>query len=300
MTENPEGTLSLDQAVEKMMGATPEADDEAAETVEVEEPEAGEPETEAVEAEAETEDEGEPEAEPEYEVETKGGKRKVKLSELLESPMFKADYTQKTMAVAEERKAVEAEKAEVFHLKEQLAEALQQWAVPVEQEPNWAELAQRMDPREYNAARAKWDERKGIAEKARNAFQTMQAAQREKLIAEEQSKLLDAVPEWRDPEVFKTAAQEMVEIGKSYGFDPRELADATDHRVFLVLRDAAAYRKLKTAKPEVTKKVAHAAVTMKPGAKPTKAEATSETRQKQLAQFKKTGSIEDAIALLMR
>ncbi len=296
MTENPDGTLSLDQAVEKMMEATPEADDETVEAVEAEEPEQGESEADAGEAEVEAEHQ----VEPEYEVETKGGKRKVKLSELLESPMFKADYTQKTMAVAEERKAVEAEKSEVSHLKEQLSEALQQWAVPVEQEPNWTELAQKLDPRQYNAARAQWDERKAIAERARNAFQTMQKAQREKLIAEEQSRLLDAVPEWRDPAAFESAAKEMVEIGKSYGFDPTELAGATDHRVFLVLRDAAAYRKLKAAKPEVTKKVAQAAVTLTPGSKPTRSEASSDARQKQLAQFKKTGSIEDAVALLMR
>lgn len=300
MTENPDGTLSLDQAVEKMMGLAPEADDETVETAEVEAPEQGEAEADAVEALAETDDEGDPEAEPEYEVETTGGKRKVKLSELLESPMFKADYTKKTMAVAEERKAVEVERAEVSSLKEQLSEALQQWAVPVEQEPNWTELAQKLDPRQYNAARAQWDERKAIAERARNAFQAMQKAQRDNLIAEEQSRLLDAVPEWRDPEAFDAAAKEMVEIGKAYGFDPQELAVATDHRVFLVLRDAAAYRKLKAAKPEVTKKVTPAAVTLKPGAKPTRSEVSSDARQKQLAQFKKTGSIEDAVALLMR
>lgn len=300
MTENPDGTLSLDQAVEKMMGPAPEADDETVDTAEAEEPEQGASEAEALEAEAETDDEGEPETEPEYEVETAGGKRTVKLSELLESPMFKADYTRKTMALAEDRKVVDAERAEISSLKGQLAEALQQWAVPVEQEPNWTELAQKLDPRQYNAARAQWDERKAIAERARNAFQTMQKAQRDKLIAEEQSRLLDAVPEWRDPVAFEAAAKEMVDIGRSYGFEPAELAGATDHRVFLVLRDAAAYRKLKTAKPEVTKKVAQTAVTLKPGAKPNRSDASTEARQKQLAQFKKTGSIEDAVALLMR
>lgn len=300
MTENPEGTLSLDQAVEKMMGVTPEADDETAEIVEAEEPEAGEPEAEAEDAEVEASDDGEPETEPEYEVETKDGKRKVKLSELLESPMFKADYTRKTMALAEERKQVDQAKAEVSSLKEQLAEALQQWAVPVQQEPDWSEMAKQMDPRQFNEARANWDKRKAIAAQARDAYVKMQEVQRQQLIEAEQSKLLDAVPEWRDPAAFEAAARELVEVGKAYGLDPKELAEATDHRVFLVLRDAAAYRKLKSAKPEVTKKVAQAAVTLKPGAKPTRAEASTDARQKQLAKFKKTGSIEDAVELLFR
>lgn len=299
MTENPEGTLSLDQAVEKMMGVTPEADDETVDIVEAEEPDQGEPEAEAEEAEVETEDEGSDE-EPEYEVETKDGKRKVKLSELLESPMFKADYTRKTMALAEDRKRVEQEVAEVSSLKEQLAEALQQWAVPVEQEPNWSELARKMPPQEYNEARANWDKRKFIAAQAREAFVEMQKAQRKALIEAEQSKLLDAVPEWRDPAAFDAAAREMVEIGSTYGFAPDELAGATDHRVFLVLRDAAAYRKLKSAKPEVNKKVTQAAVSLKPGAKPTRAEADTDARQKQLAKFRKTGSIQDAVDLLFR
>lgn len=214
--------------------------------------------------------------------------------------MLKADYTRKTMALAEDRKAIEAAQSEVSQLKAQLAEALQVWAVPTEQEPDWVELAQKVDPQKFNAMRAHWDTRQKQAAQAREAFRNLQERQRREMIAQEQSRLLDAVPEWQDPAKFKEAAKEIVDFGNSYGFKPEELADVVDHRMLLVLRDAVAYRKLQTAKPEVTKKVAQAAVTMKPGAKPTKSAAEAEARHKQQAQLKRTGKVEDAIALLFR
>lgn len=300
MTGNPDGTLSLDQAVEKMMGATPEPADETVETVEPEGTDAGEPEVETAEAEVETEEQGEPEAEPEFEVDTVDGKRKLTLSQLKEGAMLKADYTRKTMALAEDRKTIEAEKSEVSQLKAQLAEALQVWAIPAEQEPDWVELAQKLDPQKFNAARAQWDNRKRQAETAREAFRALQERQRQESAQLEQSRLLDAVPEWRDPVVFKAAAQEIVDTGNTYGFKPEEIAAVVDHRMLLVLRDAAAYRKIKDAKPEVAKKVAQTAVTMKPGAKPTKTAAEAEARQKAHARLKQTGKIEDALALLFR
>lgn len=300
MTENPEGTISFDQAVEKMMGEAPEADDETAEPEEIEGTETGEPETSEAEAEVETEEPDEPEAEPVFEVETVDGKKKLTLSQLKEGAMLKADYTRKTMALAEDRKAIEAAQSEVSQLKAQLAEALQVWAVPTEQEPDWVELAQKVDPQKFNAMRAHWDTRQKQAAQAREAFRNLQERQRREMIAQEQSRLLDAVPEWQDPAKFKEAAKEIVDFGNSYGFKPEELADVVDHRMLLVLRDAVAYRKLQTAKPEVTKKVAQAAVTMKPGAKPTKSAAEAEARHKQQAQLKRTGKVEDAIALLFR
>lgn len=300
MTENPEGTISFDQAVGMMMGETPEADDETAEPEEIEGTDTGEPETSEAEAEVETEEPDEPEAEPVFEVETVDGKKKLTLSQLKEGVMLKADYTRKTMALAEDRKAIEAAQSEVSQLKAQLAEALQVWAVPTEQEPDWVELAQKVDPQKFNAMRAHWDTRQKQAAQAREAFRNLQERQRREMIAQEQSRLLDAVPEWQDPAKFKEAAKEIVDFGNSYGFKPEELADVVDHRMLLVLRDAVAYRKLQTAKPEVTKKVAQAAVTMKPGAKPTKSAAEAEARHKQQAQLKRTGKVEDAIALLFR
>ena len=106
MTENSTGAISLSEAVERVT-AQAGADDETVETQEAEGTGNSDPEANEVEAGAETEDQDDADSDPEYEVDTAEGKRRVKLSELLESPMFKADYTRKTQSLAEERKALE-------------------------------------------------------------------------------------------------------------------------------------------------------------------------------------------------
>ena len=302
MSENLNEALSLDQAVERMMGEPQAEDDTTVEIEEVEEitEEVDESETDETEAEAVDEEEAEPDAEPTFEIDTVDGKKTLTLSQLKEGAMLKADYTRKTMAIAEERKAVEARNAEISQLKQQFSEALQYWAVPVQQEPNWQDLASKMSPQEFNLARANYEARQRQAQQAREYLQTMQAQQHNETLQREQAALLEAIPEWRDEAVYRNAATEITDAGRGYGFSAEELSGIVDHRMLLVLRDAAAYRKIQAGKPEVTKKVAKAPVAMKPGAKPNKAEADATARQKQLAKLKKTGSVDDAIALLFR
>ena len=302
MSENLNEALSLDQAVERMMGE-PQADDdttdEIAEAEEISE-DADESEVEEIEAEAVDEEEAEPEAEPTFEVDTVDGKQTLTLSQLKEGAMLKADYTRKTMAIAEERKAIESRNAEISQLKQQFSEALQYWAVPVQQEPNWQDLASKMSPQEFNLARANYEARQRHAQQAREYLQSMQSQEHQQALQREQAALLDAVPEWRDEAVRRGAVQDIADAGRGYGFSAEELSGIVDHRMLLVLRDAAAYRKIKADKPVVTKKVAQAPVAMKPGAKPSKAGAVETARQQQRAKLKKSGSVEDAIELLFR
>lgn len=300
MSENLQEAISLEEAVDKMMGLAPEATDEPAETEVTDGAEQAEPEVADAEAVVETEEADEPETEPVFEVETVDGKQTLTLSQLKEGAMLKADYTRKTMALSEDRKAVEAEKSEVSSLKMQLAEALQTWAVPAAQEPNWADLATKLPPQDYNKQRAMWEQRKQQADLAGKAYRAMQERQHAELIAQEQERLFAVAPELRDPAKFEAVAAEFHNAGKSYGFSAEEVAQIADHRMLLVLRDAAAYRKLKEAQPAVTKKVAQAAPALKAGSKPDRNEASQAARQQQHERLKKTGSIEDAVALLFR
>lgn len=295
MSEQPEtAELSLEDAVERMFTV-----DEPAETEAQPEPQEAEPEAAEAEAEVETEEQGEPEAEPVFEIETVDGKQQLTLSQLKEGAMLKADYTRKTMALAEDRKAVEAVKSEVSDLKQRLSDALVQWAVPAQQEPDWAELAAKLPPQEFNRQRAMWDQRQKQAQMAQAAHQQLRAAQHAETVKRETELLLQARPEWRDPVKQNEAVREIGEVGKTYGFSTDEIAQVLDHRMLLVLADAAAYRKLKETQPAVTKKVAAAPVALKPGAKPAKP-SDQVARQQQMAKLKKSGRIEDAIDLLFR
>lgn len=298
MSENLNEAISLDQAVERMMEATP-ANDAAPEEETEQEAEEAAPVTDETEGETVSDDdEGEPEA-PSIEIDTENGKLKLTAEQIKESLMLKADYTRKTMALAEERKAIEGKNAEVSRLKQQLSEALQSWAIPTEQEPDWEQLARTKPPQEVLAAQAQWQKRQRQAQMAREQFTQLRQQQLAETVKAEQEQLFSKVPEWRDQAKYTEAAQTIAKTGQDYGFSLDELQGLVDHRMILVLKDAAAYRAMQSAKPE-TKKVAQAPATLKPGAKTTKTEATQAARQKQREQLKRSGRLEDAIDLLFR
>lgn len=296
------GTLSLEQAVERMMQpleaetgdetAEPEADEGIAES--------DTPEEAEEEAEADDDEDGGEEAEPEYEVETAEGKQKVKLQELLDGFLRTADYTRKTQAVAEERKAVERAKAELAQYEKQLSEQLQAWAVPTEQEPNWAELATKLTPQDFNLRRVQWEQRQRQRDTARAEFQRLQASQRAQMVKEERDRLFEAIPEWRDQAKFEAAAQRIAQNAPEYGFAPDEIAMVVDHRMIRVLNDAIAYRELQKAKPAVDKKTTQIKQALKPGAKPDKAKSQEAARQKMRDELRKTGDLRTAAQLLLR
>lgn len=319
MNENPNEAISVDEAASLMFEeperASPEADDvtdevETDEQSETEEPEAEELETDeegetSDEAEGdeeaeevEDEDTGEDDADPVFEIETVNGKQEVTLSELTAGFMRQSDYTKKTMELAEQRKAFESQNQEISQIKQQLSEALEYWAVPVEQEPNWAEIAQERTPQEVFALQQQWQERQKRKEQATQHYQALRAQEMERIRAEETEKLFGVFPEWRDPAAFQEGAKKVVAAGGNYGFSQEEMAGIVDHRMIRVLMDAQKYRELQESKPKVTKKVTQAKKKLKPGSKPNKAEQAKAARQKQMDRLKQTHSMDDAVALL--
>ena len=98
-------------------------------------------------------------------------------------------------------------------------------------------------------------------------FQSLVQQNEQRLLAAESEALLAKVPAWRNAE---KATQEMGEIKSAltglYGFTAQEAAAVKDHRMVLVARDAAAYRKLLANKDARVKQARDAPATAKPGA----------------------------------
>lgn len=87
-------------------------------------------------------------------------------------------------------------------------------------------------------------------------------------------------------------------VAKEYGFKNEEVTPVVDARLIKVFHDAAKYRQLQQAKPEVSKKVVAVPKVLKPGSaeKPNPArEAVDELS----ARLKKTGKGEDFVALYL-
>lgn len=96
--------------------------------------------------------------------------------------------------------------------------------------------------------------------------QQRQQAMRQAL-NQEHEKLLSARNEWRDPQAFSKARDQIAQYARGLGFQDAELSQITDHRIMLVLDDAARYRALQAATPQALKQVRQAPPMAKPGSR---------------------------------
>lgn len=126
---------------------------------------------------------------------------------------------------------------------------------------NWQELRQD-DPGEYAAQRQQFMEADHYLQQQEqqlnNAYQQVtgtdtqkQQQQMEEYIQEEQSKLMDAIPAWRDKAVRKKESQMVRNYLRKQGFADAEIDSVVDHRAIKIVRDsmlAAQRAKNKTVK----------------------------------------------------
>jgi hypothetical protein len=235
------------------------------------EPEANESDAESDdESEVEQEDDGEEQEQPTYRVKAAGEEREVTLNELIKSYQLGTDYTKKSQAVAEERKAVEAERQridEARHLRDTYAERLQIIEQMLNQQPETENLdyLKENDPIGYAVKVAELSQREKQlaqvqAERQRIAEQQRQEQQEQlgSVIQAEARKLAEALPEYADPKKGEAIRRELREFGVKAGFSDAELANVYDSRAVLTLWKAMQYDKLQSSKPAITKKVADA------------------------------------------
>ncbi len=264
------------------------------------------------ESEVEQDEEVEEQEEPQkFRVKAAGEEREVTLDELIKSYQLGTDYTKKSQAVAEERKAVEAERQaiqEAKALRDQYAqrlEIMEQMLRPQDETENLANLKE-TDPIGYSVKVAEMVERdKQLnavrAERERIAQQQEQERQQnlQRMVAEESQKLVAAVPEFADPTKGEALRKDIRSFGKSLGFSDQELASVYDSRAVLTLYKAMQYDKLMASKPEVTKKVAQAPKVIKPGVAQSR-DTGSEELKKLKARAKQSGRVADAASVFER
>lgn len=288
---NPEiGTItdeaSMMDAFFEEPGANPEEDVQAAPDAEVTDADPAEVADDTPEQTAEPEQPAEPQA---FTVTVDGKEESVTLDELRNGYQRQSDYTRKTMELADLRKRIETGTDE-------LKAALKQWTIPQEQEPNWQEMAQTMDPREFNAARAQWDTHKARAQQAQQLYRAIQQQEHSALMQREQAALLDRIPEWKDRETARKDLSSIVSTASEYGFSEAEIGQVTDHRVILMARELS---RLKGAQAALqTQKQATPAAKVEPQGRARQDDA-AERNKKLLDTLKRTGSDDAAMALIM-
>ena len=254
---------------------------ESSETQEEDPGEESEPEQEGEEqAEEGEEKEGEEEEEqeePTVTIKHDGKEVTLKQSEALELAQQGFDYSKKTMALAEERKAVEVDRGHVAEVRSKHEQTLQesesrlnafiQFMQSQVGEPPNVQLAS-TDAGYYLAQKQLYEDRKGqlsnALEAVRNVQQESQRA-RQARIAEQadatEKELRDTLPGWND-----NTLQELAEyLGKS-GLTPQAAADAYVHKgLWELAHKAKAYDAI-VAKKATLKPVAQLGKVHKPSA----------------------------------
>lgn len=128
--------------------------------------------------------------------------------------------------------------------------------------------------------------------------QQTQAGLRE-YVQNEAKALQNAMPDLRDPQRAKQFYGEFIDIGQKYGFDPQELSQTRDHRLMLMARDLLAFHKAKSEKPKAVQKAKDAPPVKAPGKRKSDAEQKASQYREGMQRLRKTGSQDDAAALIL-
>ena len=162
------------------------------------------------------------------------------------------------------------------------------------------------DPIGYMEAKLQYDEAKAAHDQQLMQLQGMhqqqaqqQQAAKQAYLAEQAEVLKQYIPEIADPEKGEKLKAGIMDAGIHYGFTPEEMAGVSDARYVRALNDARKYRQLVANKQKSQSKADGARPVVKAGAKK-RPDGQAATRKKAQQRLQKTGSIDDALSLMLK
>jgi hypothetical protein len=227
----------------------------------------------------------------------------VSLDELINGYSRQSDYTRKTQAIAEQRRAVEEleqQYAQQIQAVQQIAQRLQQQPEIPEPNIDWQRLYDE-DPiawvRERELARdrqAQRDIRARELQAVAAEQERMQQHQFAQALEGQRQLLTELIPEWRDPDTAKAEKAAIREFAvKELGFSDEDIRQAYDARIVSALRKSWQFAQGSKQVEKQTK-----ASTSKPAAKrgrSYKPEGRGPSNAHK--RFAKSGSMDDAAQL---
>ena len=162
------------------------------------------------------------------------------------------------------------------------------------------------DPIGYMEAKLTYDEAKAAHDQQLVQLRGMhqqqaqqQQAARQAYLAEQAEVLKQYIPEIADPKKGEMLKTEIMDTGIHYGFTPEEMAGVSDARYVRALNDARKYRQLVANKQKSQSKADGVRPVVKAGAKK-RPDGQAATRKKAQQRLQKTGSIDDALSLMLK
>ncbi|MEM5294237.1 hypothetical protein VSR82_07825 [Burkholderia sp. JPY481] len=243
-----------------------------------------------------------------------GKETQVPLADVLKSYQLEGHVNNKSIELSNLRTSFEKEQTEWRQAQEQVYrqhQAMGNLALNMLnqefQNVDWNALRAN-NPGEYAALYTQYQQRgqqiqnylAAINEAQRQEAQQQQQRQQQEMqqaLQGEREKLFTAIPEWRNEATFHQDRDVMSQYARSLGFKDAELNQIYDHRYMQVLHDAARYRALQAAKPEVLKQVRQAPKVVAPGSR-TNANPNDARRQAVIDRFNRNPRDDDAAAAL--
>jgi hypothetical protein len=249
-------------------------------------------------------DEDEAEDEQQFTVKIDGKDVAVSLDELQKGYSRTEDYTRKTQALAQERKAAQAELEQVRTERAQYAQLLGalQEQLQQSQQPLDMDRLREEDPIEWVRQREMQRENneKMLAiqseqQRINQAEQVVKQQQMQAFLQSQKEQLLTVVPQLSDPKFAQAEKGRWIEAGKSIGFSEQELNGINDHRVLLALKTIADYNGMVAKRKQVSSDRPKAK-TVRPGVAPRKNQSSAVKQAQQ--RLARSGNAKDAASLI--
>jgi len=224
-----------------------------------------------------------------------------------------SDYTRKTQEVAELRRTFEAEMQQTQATQQALSKALQNAEQILgdanKTEPDWANLSQRLDPRQFNQVKSHWEtnqkqladvreQRRLVAEKEAQDNEIL----RQQNLLREQSQLLEYFPKWKDNTVRTSEVANLRNYMLEDGL-PEQVIEALNSngsaKAIQYIYKAMKYDELQKSKPLIKKKVLNKPRVSSGGTPTTRKDNVSANRKNAFSKFNKSGSIDDAVNFIL-
>lgn len=251
----------------------------------------------------------------------------ISVAELKAGNMFQRTFTEKTMALAEEKKAFEQDRQSLAETKKQIeqqAEVVLTLASrylpkepirPEDPDDAWAWIQYQRAKDAYLEETGQLDylwqlKKQGETQlteaqmREQEQLRIQQQEQHQQFLAEQHEKFLNANPRLKDKDEFIKFGQETIQLGQAfYDLPAEEIAAIPDARYLRVLADAIAFRKA-VAKRDAAKNPTPVQPAQQPRIQQRQrmAPQTPQARDHNSAldRLRKTGSLDDAAAALKK
>jgi hypothetical protein len=194
------------------------------------------------------------------------------VKEWKDNGLRQSDYTKKSQANAEIKKANEAKSLELDKVKESLTDSISKLDELIQKDSNPEDLnyLRESDPSEYLRVKEELADKQKLSEQAKKDLEKLKEQEYNERTATEKQKLMDALPSWQDSKTMEADIALMDSYIQESGFSERAVNALDSHELMLMALDASKYKSLKKDAKDIEKQVEKAPNVIKAKAKETK------------------------------